>query len=283
MHLCWLGKHVFPIVLKRFSLSSGIVGLFANRDLLWSLTVRDILSKYRGTALGFLWALLYPLMMLAVYAFVFAGVFKSRWSAQGGVDNYVLMLYCGLIVHAVFAETLNRSPGAVLSYPSYVKKVVFPLELLPACHLLSAIFNATIGLGLLCVFMLVQQHFIPLTSLFTPLMLFPLLLMTIGMAWFLAAIGVFFRDIGQIIGVIMSVMLFLSPIFYPVTSAPPFAQDLIYLNPLTYPIEEVRNVLLLGGYPHWFHWLAYTSVSACVFALGLWIFQRTRPAFADVI
>lgn len=233
--------------------------------------------------LGFLWAVVYPLMMLAVYAFVFGGVFNARWESGGGMKDFVLMLYCGLIVHALFSETLTRSPTAVLSNPSYVKKVVFPLELLPISYLASAIFNTMIGLGLLCVFLLIQHQSIPLTALYVPLVLIPLLLLTAGLAWFLAAIGVFFRDVGQMIGVAMSVLLFLSPVFYPASSAPALAKKLIYLNPLTYPMEELRAVVILGNQPDWLHWMAYAAASIVVAFGGLWIFQKSRPAFADVI
>lgn len=269
--------------MDKFSVTSGIRSLYANRSLLRSLVIRDIETRYRGTMLGFLWAVVYPLMMLTVYAFVFGGVFNARWGGSGDMKDFVLMLYCGLIVHGLFSETLTRSPTAVLSNPSYVKKVVFPLELLPFSHLASALFNALVGLGLLCIFLLIQQHGIPVTALLVPLVLSPLLLLTAGLAWFLAAIGVFFRDVGQMIGVVMSVLLFLSPVFYPVSSTPSVAQKLIYMNPLTFPIEELRAVLILGNQPHWLHWLAYFGVAIMVAVAGLWIFQKSRPAFADVI
>lgn len=269
--------------MNKYSITSGIRSLYANRSLLRSLVIRDIETRYRGTMLGFLWAVVYPLMMLAVYAFVFGGVFNARWGIGGDMKDFVLMLYCGLIVHALFSETLSRSPAAVLSNPSYVKKVVFPLELLPISHLASAIFNTLIGLGLLCVFLLIQHQSIPPTALYVPLVFIPLLLLTAGLAWFLAAIGVFFRDVGQMIGVAMSVLLFLSPVFYPASSAPALAQKLIYLNPLTYPMEELRAVLILGNQLDWWHWLAYFTVSVFVAIGGLWTFQKSRPAFADVI
>lgn len=269
--------------MTKFSITSGVRSIYANRSLLHSLVVRDIETRYRGTTLGYLWALVFPLMMLAVYVFVFSGIFKSRWGGQGSVMDFVQMLYCGLIVHAVFSDTLTRSPNAVLANPSYVKKVVFPLELLPVRDLISALFNAMIGLGLLCLFLVATKQYIPPTAVFAPLILLPLLLLTVGFAWFLAAIGVFFRDIGQMIGIAMTVMMFLSPVFYPVSSVPELARKLIYLNPLTYPIEAMRQVLILGQPPNWLHWLLYTAVSVLVAILGLWTFQRSRPAFADVV
>lgn len=270
-------------MLARFSVDSAIRSLYTNRSLLLSLIIRDIQTRYRGTIIGFLWAVIFPLMMLAVYAFVFGGVFHARWGSGGSMKDFVLMLYCGLIVHTVFSETLTRSSSAILSNPSYVKKVVFPLELLTVSHLGSAVFNAMIGLGLLCLFLLIQHQSIPLTALYVPLVFAPLLILTIGLAWFLAAIGVFFRDVGQLIGVVMSVLLFLSPVFYPASSAPVLAQRLIYFNPLTVPIEDLRAVLILGHQPHWLHWSAYMVVSVAMAIGGLWIFQKSRPAFADVI
>ena len=233
--------------------------------------------------LGVLSAAVYLLMMLAVYAFVFGGVFNARWGGSGDMKDFVLMLYCGLIVHGLFSETLTRSPTAVLSKPSYVKKVVLPLELLPFTHVASAMFNMLAGLGLLCIFLLIQHHAIPVIALLAPLVLAPLLLFTAGLVWFLAAIGIFFRDVGQMIGVVLSVLLFLSPVFYPVSSMPSLAPKLIYMNPLTFPIEELRAVLIFGNQPHWLHWLAYFSVAIVVAVSGLWLFQKSRPAFADVI
>lgn len=267
----------------RFGITSGIVNLFTNRSLLFSLVIRDIETRYRGTMLGFLWAVIYPLLMLAVYTFVFGGVFNARWGGSGDIKDFVCMLYCGLIIHAVFSETLTRSPSVILSNPSYVKKVVFPLELLPFSQLASAFFNTLVGLGLLSLFLLIQYHAIPATVLFVPLVLLPLLILTAGLAWFLAALGVFFRDIGQMIGVAMTVLLFMSPIFYPAASAPKLAQKLIYLNPLTFPMEELRAVLILGNQPDWLHWAAYLIAAIMIAAAGLWFFQKTRSTFADII
>ncbi len=269
--------------MKVHSVSSGLHSLYANRSLLRSLVIRDIESRYRGTLLGFMWAIVYPLMMLSVYAFVFAGVFKARWGGSGDMKDFVLMLYCGLIVHAIVSETLSRSPSAILSNPSYVKKVVFPLELLPISHLASALFNAAVGLVLLCIFILIQHHAIPYTAAYVPLVLLPLLLLTAGLAWLFASLGVFFRDIGQMIGVAMSVLMFLSPVFYPASAVPAMAQQLLYLNPLTFPMEELRAVLILGHQPDWWHWALYFGVAVVVALSGMWLFQKARPAFADVI
>lgn len=271
-----LGQH-------RPTLATGLTSLAGHRALLYSLARRDVETRYRGTALGFSWAVLQPLMMLAVYALVFGGIFKSRWTGGGGIQDFVQMLYCGLIVHGLFSDTLSRSPSAVLSNPGYVKKVVFPLELLPMCHLASAVFNAVVSLVLVSLLVLVQHHALPGTAWLVPVVLVPFLLLTAGLAWLLAAIGVFFRDVGQVINILMSILLFLSPVFYPASAASPVVRQLIYLNPLTYPMEALRAVLVIGEQPDWRHWLAYTAVCCVTFLAGLWFFQRTRPVFADVI
>ncbi len=269
--------------MRRFNLTSGILSLYTNRSLLRALVIRDIQTRYRGTVFGFLWAIIYPLMMLAVYALVFGGVFNTRWGNGGEMKDFVMMLYCGLIVHAVFSETLTRSPSSILSNPGYVKKIVFPLELLPFSQLASALFNTLISLFLLCIFQVVQHHAIPLTAIIVPVVLLPLLIMTAGLAWSLAAIGVFFRDVGQIIGVAMSILMFLSPVFYPASSAPKILQKLVYISPLTFPIEALRAVMILGTQPDWFNWSVHLLVAIVVSIAGLWIFQKTRPAFADVL
>lgn len=269
--------------MNRPGVASGLRCIVAQRGMLHSLVLRDLESRYRGTLLGFSWAVLYPLLMLSIYAFVFGGVFGARWQGQGRMADFVVMLYCGLIVHGLFSDTVTRSPSAVLATPSYVKKVVFPLELLPLAHLGAAAFNAIVSLALLFGYLLIDRHTLPLTVVLVPLVLLPLVLLTSGCAWVLAGLGVFFRDLGQLITVVASVMLFLSPIFYPIQSMPPTVQALAYLNPLAYPIEALRQVAVQGTLPNWGHLAAYTLVGALVFAAGLWIFQRVRPAFADVV
>ncbi|OAI07093.1 ABC transporter permease [Methylomonas methanica] len=269
--------------MKPFSVGSGIASLYQNRDLLRSLVGRELQAKYRATTLGFLWVVIYPLMMLAVYSFVFGVIFGSRWRGQGDIWEFVEMLYCGLIVHALFSETVSKAPGIIVNNPNYVKKVVFPLELLPVGNLLTSLFNSLIGFGLLLVFVLAERLCINWTAIFAPLVLIPIMLYAIGFAWFLAALGVFFRDIEQFIGILMSMLLFLSPVFYATSAAPEFAQKLMIFNPLTYGIEEMRNVLLNGEVLRLMPWGINLAVSSITAWCGLWVFERSRPAFADVI
>lgn len=255
----------------------------SQRQLLKDLVTREIQSRYRGTVLGFAWLVVYPVLMMGVYSFVFGGVFKSRWTNQGSMGEFVIMLFCGLIVFTIFSEVANRAPSTITGNPNFVKKVVFPLELLPLVSLGAALFNALISFVILCLLILVVNFGIPATAVFAPLILLPLLLMTAGVAWGLAALGVFFRDLGQMVGIITSMMLFLSPVFFPVASAPQAARWLLNFNPLTYPIEEMRHVLILGTLPDWGHLGLYLLAAVAVAWAGLWMFQRSRLAFADVL
>jgi lipopolysaccharide transport system permease protein len=269
--------------MRAHSISSGLRSLYLNRGLLRSLVARDIESRYRGTVLGLLWSVVNPVLMLLVYALIFSGVFNVRWGGVGDVSDFVSMLYCGLIIHGFFSETLSRSPSAILSNPSYVTKIVFPLELLPTSQLVSAAFNSVIGILLLSLFLLFERNTIPYSVAYVPIVMAPFFLLTAGLAWLLSALGVFLRDIGQIISVVMSVLLFLSPVFYPVSAVPAVAQAILYFNPLTVPMEELRTVLVLGRHPNWELWSTYSVVSAVTALLGLWVFQKARSAFADVL
>ena len=265
------------------TVGSGVRTLIGNHGLLRALTRREVEVRYRGTVLGVAWAILYPLTMLAVYTFLFGLVFKARWPGTSDLPDFVLMLYCGLITYNIVTETLTRAPLAISSQPNYVKKVVFPLELLPLSHLGAALVNAAIGFVLLVLFVVVQKQTLAPTSITVPLVLAPLVVMVAGAAWLLASLGVFFRDIGQIINLAMTMLMAFSPVFYPVSAAPEFIRRIIYLNPLTYPIEEVRRVLVLGQWPEWSAWLLYTAAAVVVALSGLWAFQNTRRAFADVV
>ncbi|WP_407275620.1 ABC transporter permease [Halothiobacillus sp. DCM-1] len=269
--------------MRKFSVSFGLGSIYEHRDLLYSLVKREVEVRYRGSILGKMWVVIFPLMMLGVYTFVFCGVFGSRWAGKGDMTDFVPMLYCGLIVHAIFSETVGKAPSLIVNNPNYVKKVIFPLELLPVGSLFTALFNGAVGFGILVLMVLLFKHEIHWTLVFLPLVLLPLILFAIGSAWLISALGVFFRDVEQLIGVLMSMLLFLSPVFYSVESAPLIAQKLLLINPLTYPIEDVRNVLILGHLPHLWPWLTSMVASLIVAWAGLWVFEQTRPAFADVV
>ena len=269
--------------MKRHTVRSALRTVADNHGLLRALTRREVEVRYRGTMLGLLWAVAYPLTMLAIYTFLFGVIFKARWPDRPNLPDFVLMVYCGLVTYTIFSETLTRAPTAVFSQPNYVKKVVFPLELLPLSQLGVALVNAAISFAILLLFVLVQHQAIAPSAIALPLVIAPMILALAGLAWLVSAIGVFFRDIGQVINIAMTMLISLSPVFYPVSAAPEFVQSIIYLNPLTYPIEEIRRVLIVGVWPDWWTWSAYTAASILVALAGLWVFQNTRPAFADVV
>src|SRR5258708_19388148 len=226
--------------------------LWDNRELIVQLTHREVMSRYRGSILGLAWSFFNPLLMLAVYTFVFSVVFKARWGlGEESTADFAIVLFVGLIIHGLFAGGLNGAPGLILANVNYVKKVVFPLEILPWVAAGSALFHSAISIAVLLAAQLVFQHGLAWTVVFLPLVLVPLLFATMGLAWFLSSIGVYVRDIGQAIGIFTMVLLFLSPVFYPVDALPENYRILLLLNPLTPVIGDARRVLIWGQPPDW--------------------------------
>jgi lipopolysaccharide transport system permease protein len=269
------------------SLRALMLSVWNNRELIWRLTIRDVLSRYRGSAVGLGWSFFNPLLMLCVYTFVFSVIFQSRWLASGVVQDskaeFAVVVFAGMIIHGFFAECLSRAPGLILANVNYVKKVVFPLEILPLVAVGSALFHATISLFVLLLAQLTITHTASWTSLLSPVIFFPLILGTTGVTWIFASLGVYVRDLGQTIGILIAVLLFFSPVFYPITALPLQYRFLLLLNPLTFIIEQVRNVLIWNQQPDWAGWLIYCCLSLLVAWLGFWWFQRTRMGFADVV
>ena len=258
--------------------------LWRHRELLWQLTKRDVVGRYRGSVMGLMWSFFHPLLMLAVYTFVFSVVFQSRWGAGSDSKSlFALIVFTGMIIHGLFAECVNRSPGLILNNVNYVKKVVFPLEILLWVSLGSALFHAGISTMVLLLFYGVIHSSLNWTAIFFPLLLFPLILLTMGLSWFLAATGVFLRDVGQVIGIITTVLLFLSPVFYPVSALPEQYRSLLHLNPLTFIIEQARDVLIWGKLPDWLGLGLYFALSLLIAWVGLMWFQATRKGFADIL
>lgn len=258
--------------------------LWRNRSLIMALCKREIAGRYRGSFLGMFWSFFHPVFMLAVYTFVFSVVFQARWgSGSESKTEFALVLFAGLIVFNLFAECANRAPGLVLSNANYVKKVVFPLEVLPWVTMGAALFHASISLIvwiLAYVFLLGVPH---LTVLYVPLVILPLCFFIMGMSWALASLGVYFRDVSHIVGIVTTVLMFLSPIFYPVTALPEKFQQLLLLNPLMPALEQVRRVLFFGHAPDWPLLGGYFLIMFCVAWAGFSWFQKTRKGFADVI
>ena len=268
------------------SLAALIAGLWRNRDLIRQMTWRDVLGRYRGSLLGLAWSFFNPVLMLIVYTFVFSGIFKARWGGAedaGSHAQFALILFVGLIVNALFAEILNRAPGLILSNVNYVKKVVFPLEILPVVAAAAAIFHALISVGVLLLALLLVAGSIPWTAVFVPIVFAPLLILALGGAWFLASLGVFVRDVGQTIGIVTSIMMFLAPVFYPITAIPEAYRAWLFLNRRTFVLEQWGDALIWGRSPDWIGLLAYAAGATLIAWVGYYWFQRTRKGFADVL
>lgn len=256
-----------------------------HRTLVWQLLRRDIHSRYRGSVLGLLWSLVTPLVMLAIYTFVFQFVFKARWSDAVGETtlNFAIILFLGLSIHAVLTEVLTKSPALITGNPNFVKKIVFPLEVLPWINLFGALFTFSISFCLLLMFILIEQGRVPATTLLLPFVLAPYFFMLLGISWWLAALGVYLRDIQQITGTLATLLLFLSPVFYSVATLPLAMQKLIYLNPLAYPVEASRQLLIYGQVPEAGGLVIYGCTAIVVAWLGSRFFKLVRPGFADVL
>ena len=245
---------------------------------------REVIGRYRGSFLGLIWSFVNPVLMLTVYTFVFGFVFKARWG-QGEIDKFefAMVLFAGLIVYNLFAECISRAPGLILSNVNYVKKVIFPLEILPWVALGSALFHTAINVAVLLIFLLFIGHDFFWTMLWLPIVIAPFLLLIMGLSWILASLGVFIRDVGQLIGMVLTVLMFMSPIFYPLSALPDTIKLYLFLNPLTFMVDQVRDILLWGKQPNWPYWAIYSLVSIVFAWLGLFWFEKTRKGFADVL
>jgi lipopolysaccharide transport system permease protein len=252
-----------------------------HRSVLAQLIKRDVLLRYRGAIFGVMWIFLSPLLMLAIFAFVFGQIFEARWPRQSGGPPFWVMLYIGLIVFNVFAESVARSPGAVRAYPSYVKKIIFPVEILPLVPVGAGLIHALFNLIILAIVLAWTGH-LTLGVLLFPLLLLPVLLLAVGLSWFLSAWGVFIKDMNQIVPLFVQMMLFLSPVFYPVSAVPAMLRPLYQYNPLSSVIEAGR-AMILGIPVAWPAWSVALVVGGVAFALGYAFFQHSRDEFADVL
>jgi lipopolysaccharide transport system permease protein len=267
------------------ALMALVRSLWRNRQLIVQMTKREVVGRYKGSALGLAWSFFNPMFMLAVYTFVFSEIFRSRWGVGGNESKtqFAVVLFVGMIVYGLFAEVLNRAPGLILSNVNYVKKVVFPLEILPVIAVGAALFHSLISVSVLLAAFALLNGYLYWTAIFTPLVLLPLVIITIGLAWMLASLGVFLRDVGQTIGIITTVLMFLSPVFYPVSAVPEKFRPWIMANPLTFIIEQGRDVLIWGHLPEWSGLAIYTLAATAVAWAGYAWFQKTRKGFADVL
>lgn len=258
-----------------------VADIWQHRYLLGQLIKRDVLLRYRGAMFGVAWIFLSPLFMLVIFAFVFGQIFQARWPQEGSGLPFWLLLYSGLITFNIFAETVARAPGAVRGYPSYVKKIIFPLHILPIVPLGAALVHGTFNF-LIMVVALAWVDGLHAQVLLFPLLLLPVLLLALGLSWFVAAWGVFIKDMTQIIPMFVQMLMYVSPVFYPVSAVPAALRPIYLYNPLGAVIEATRSVVT-GQAIDWTAWgvtLAFCLVAA---VLGFAFFQHSREEFADVL
>jgi lipopolysaccharide transport system permease protein len=275
---------VNPNARHKASIFEMLSSVWRHRNLIMQMTKREVVGRYRGSILGIAWSFFNPLIMLAVYTVVFSTVFQAKWNVgSDSKTEFALVLFIGMIVHGILAESMNNSPTLMLRNVNYVKKVVFPLEILPWIVLGSTLFHACISMMVWGLFYLSVNYSLQWTFIFLPLVLIPLVLFSLGVSWALASLGVYIRDIGQMTGVLTTILLFMSPIFYPASRLPEPYQTIIYLNPLTFIIEQAREVLMWGNLPNWSGLIVAYIVSILVAWAGFVWFQKTRKGFADVL
>lgn len=252
--------------------------------LIRQFTSREVHARYRHSWLGTLWAVLTPLLMLAVYTFVFRHVFGVRWGVT--VESnlaFAARLFAGLAVFNFFAECISRAPRLVLDQPHLVKKVVFPLEILPWVNAMAALVHMGVALVLLLALSFWESGRLHLTAVALPLVWLPLLPLVVGLGWWLSAVGTYVRDVGQLITMIISLLLFLTPIFFPVEALPAAWRGWIMLNPLALVVTETRHVLLEGAWPAWGGLALNFAASALMAIAGAAFFRAARAGFADVV
>lgn len=236
-----------PHAARSISPSTLIRSIRSNRSLIFNLIRREVSGRYRGSAMGLLWSFFNPVLMLAVYTFVFSVVFKARWvGGTGSKTEFALVLFSGLMVFNLFSECINRAPTLIVGNVNYVKKVIFPLEILTCVALGSAAFHLLISLLVWLIFYVLFFGMPHATILLLPFVLLPLVLLTLGLSWLLASLGVYLRDVSQVVGIITTVLMFLSPIFYPVVSLPESYRPFMLISPLTFVIEQARDVMIWG-------------------------------------
>jgi lipopolysaccharide transport system permease protein len=252
-------------------------------ELIFSLAKRELLARYKGSALGIVWALLTPVVMIAIFTFIFAGIFGARFGASRSHWDYALYLFCGLLPWTMFQETLQQSASTIVAHANLVKRVVFPLETLPVAQAFSSLGNQLFATIALLIATLVIQQQLHLTALWFPVLVIPQLLFTLGAAWLIASLGVFLRDIAQGITLLLMAWMYLTPIIYPESIVPERFRVFINLNPFTSLVRSYRRIFLEGAAPDWSGLAYFTGFAIVSFLVGYWWFARTRKNFADVI
>jgi lipopolysaccharide transport system permease protein len=273
-----------PLVrhLQPFALAAH---LWRHRSLVWQFARREVEGRYRASFLGLLWSFVHPLVLLAVYTWVFGVVFRARWpeSRTGSLGEFALVVFCGLVVFNVFAECLGRAAYLVVGVPNYVKKVVFPLEILPVSLFASALFHALVSLAVLLVCCRLFLGGLPATVLLIPLVALPAAFLCLGLTWLVASLGVFLRDLVHLVPLLLQVFFFATPVIYPAEAVPDRFRAAVELNPLAWVVESVRGLLFAGTPPDWSRFAVWLAVTSVVMVLGYAWFMKTKRGFADVL
>lgn len=260
-----------------------IFGLYRHRTLIWSFVKRDLLARYKGSTVGLFWSVIHPLIMLGLYTFVFSTIMKVRVGASEGTEQFALYLFCGLLPWNAFAEGLNRSTGVIFENANLIKRNVFPSEILPIYPVIAGIVNELIGFGILLAALLLTGHPMRPVMLLLPMILLLQVVLTVGLAWIIAGTTVFIRDLGQMLGVMLTLGIFLTPIFYPPSIIPQGMRIFLAVNPMYALVEAYRSLILKGQFPEWGGVALLASIGAVVFLVGYRVFTRMQPAFADVL
>lgn len=254
-----------------------------NRRLIASLVRRDIASRYRGSFIGLFWTVLNPLLLMSTYFFVFGVVLQARFAADPSRHGFVLYFLAGMLPWLSFAEAAGRAPNTILENRVLVKKLVFPLDILNIVQTGAALTNQVIALAIFLVYLLAARGSIPAAGLWTPVLLVPQILFTLGVAWFLAALGAYVRDLAQIIGFLLTLWFFLTPICYPESSLPPALVPVLAWNPMFQFVRAWRTIFLEGGMPPWGVVAALWALGVLTAAAGYAWFHKLRKGFADVL
>lgn len=256
-----------------------------HRQLITQLTKRQIQQRFKGSMLGAAWVFITPILMLAVYTFVFKSVLKAKWPGNEDANNieFALQIFSGLLIFNLFAEVLSRAASLITEQPNMVKKVIFPLPILAWVNVLTALFFAFVSLAVLLVGAFVMRSELSVHLLALPVLLIALLPLLLGLSWGLSALGVYLRDLTQIVTLVLTPLMFLSPIFYPITALPNWIQGVMLFNPLVTPIEALRDSVMTGQWPNWIMLVGYIIVAGGVMVVGAAGFHKLKKGFADVL
>lgn len=268
--------------IENFFLSPFSVFL-QNRKLIFSLSRRNVQQRYQGSFLGLLWSVLTPIIMLVIYTFIFSVVFKSKWGGSSDKYQFAMLLFSGLIVFNLFSDIVSSSSSLIVSYSNYVTKVIFPVEILPWVITLSSLFNFMISFVIWLIFYIALIGIPSLSILLIPIVMIPFCLFCCGLSYIISSLGVYLRDINQLTSLIITALMFMTPIFYPISALPEQYRSYMYWNPVTNVIEMFRDVAIYDIRIQTYYYLTYFLSSLCVYLIGFWVFKKLRKGFSDVL